>query len=377
MAPNLIRPSGSRPADRSTLSSTAAPSRSVTSAEMERAFYAGDASYDGLFVVGVRTTGIFCRPSCPARKPLPQNVEYCVTVRDALFAGYRPCKRCRPMEPEGTAPAWAAALRAAVEAVPTRKWSASDLRARGLTPETVRRWFQKTYGLTFAGWCRALRLGQAFTRLREGAEIDEVVFEHGFESHSGFREAFGRLFGLPPGKASGQDLIVATLLQTPLGPMVAAAVDQGLCLLEFSDRRMLQAQLQTVSRRLQLSLVPGDHPHLRHLRTELEAYFEGRLRSFSVPLFTPGTPFQEAVWTELLKIPCGETTSYEALAERIGKPAAVRAVGHANGLNRVSILIPCHRVVNKDGQLCGYGGGLWRKRLLLALERTGRLSTAR
>lgn len=341
--------------------------------EMERAFYAGDASYDGLFVVGVRTTGIFCKPSCPARKPLPQNVEYCHTVRDALFAGYRPCKRCRPMEPEGTAPEWAASLRTAVEADPSRRWSAADLRSRGLTPETVRRWFQKTYGLTFAGWCRALRLGQAFTRLREGAAIDDVVFEHGFESHSGFREAFGRLFGLSPGKVSGQNVIVASLLQTPLGPMVAAAVDQGLCLLEFSDRRMLQAQLQTVSRRLKLGLVPGDHPHLRHLRVELAAYFEGRLSSFTIPLFTPGTPFQEAVWEELRRIPQGETTSYEALANRVGKPAAVRAVGRANGMNRVSILIPCHRVLNKDGNLCGYGGGLWRKRLLLELERTGHL----
>jgi AraC family transcriptional regulator, regulatory protein of adaptative response / methylated-DNA-[protein]-cysteine methyltransferase len=339
-----------------------------TPAEMERAFYAGDARYDGLFVVGVRTTGIFCKPSCPARKPLPQNVEYCPNVRDALFAGYRPCKRCRPMEPEGTAPAWAAALRAEVEAEPARRWRAADLRERGLTPETVRRWFLKTYGLTFAGWCRALRLGQAFTRLRAGAAIDDVVFEHGYESHSGFREAFGRLFGLPPGQASTQEVIVATLVQTPLGPMVAAAVDRGLCLLEFSDRRMLQTQLQTLSRRLKLSLVPGDHPHLKHLRKELEAYFAGALRTFTVPLFTPGTPFQEAVWTELQAIPWGATTTYEGLALQLGKPNAVRAVGHANGLNRVSILIPCHRVLNKDGNLCGYGGGLWRKRLLLNLE---------
>lgn len=345
-----------------------------TRPEMERAFYAGDASYDGLFVVGVRTTGIFCKPSCPARKPLPQNVEYCHSVRDALFAGYRPCKRCKPMEPAGTPPPWAAELRAAVEAEPHRRWSAMDLRERGLTPETVRRWFLKTYGLTFAGWCRALRLGQAFARLREGSDIDEVVFDHGFESHSGFRDAFSRLFGVPPGKASTQDAILVAHLPTALGPMVAAATDQGLCLLEFSDRRMLQVQLQTLSRRLKQGLVPGDHPHLRHLRAELEAYFAGNLRTFTVPLHTPGTLFQEAVWQALKDIPHGETTTYEALAERIGYPTAIRAVGHANGLNRVSILIPCHRVLDKSGGLCGYGGGLWRKRLLLTLERTGRLS---
>lgn len=345
--------------------------QALTHSEMERAFYAGDATCDGLFVVGVRTTGIFCRPSCPARRPLPQNVEYCRSVREALFAGYRPCKRCRPMEPQGTPPEWADSLRNAVEAEPSRRWSSADLRVRGLSPETVRRWFQKTYGLTFAGWCRALRLGQAFTHLREGTGPGEA----GLESPDGFRETCGRIFGLPPGKAPGKGIIVAALVRTPLGPMVAAAVEPGLCLLEFSDRRMLQAQLQTLARRLKLDLVPGDHPHLRHLRKELAAYFEGKLRSFTVPLFTPGTPFQEAVWEELKRIPHGTTTSYEALAERIGKPAAVRAVGHANGLNRVSILIPCHRLVSKDGNLCGYGGGLWRKRLLLELERTGRLDS--
>lgn len=177
------------------------------------------------------------------------------------------------------------------------------------------------------------------------------------------------------GRASGRDPIEATLVQTPLGPMVAAAVQQGLCLLEFSDQQRLQAQLQTVARRLKLDLIPGDHPHLRHLRQELAAYFEGRLRFFTVPLFLPGTPFQEAVWGELQRIPYGATTCYEVLAERIGKPAAVRAVGHANGMNPVSILVPCHRVLNKNGHLCGYGGGLWRKRLLLELERTGRLDS--
>lgn len=347
----------------------------LSPAEMERAFYAGDAAYDGLFVAAVRTTGIFCKPSCPARKPLVQNVVYYRTVRDALFAGYRACKRCKPMEPAGADPAWAADLRRDVEAEPGRRWNAGDLRARNLVPETVRRWFLKTYGLTFSGWSRALRLGQAFARLREGTPIDEVVFDHGFESHSGFREAFEHLFGITPGRTSGRDVIVASLLQTPLGPMVAAAAEAGLCFLEFSDRRMLQAQLQTVSRRLKLRVVPGDHPHIAHLREELKAYFDGDLRDFSVPLFTPGTPFQERVWHELRKIPHGETITYETLAARAGKPAAIRAAGHANGLNRICLLVPCHRVVNKDGNLCGYGGGLWRKRLLLELERTGHLPT--
>ena len=178
---------------------------------------------------------------------------------------------------------------------------------------------------------------------------------------------------LGPMAARGPDGILAALLPTPLGPMVAAAVPEGVCLLEFSGPDRLPRQVQALSRRLKRPVAPGETPHLQALRRELAAYFAGELRGFTTPLFTPGTPFQQAVWGELAGIPYGTTLSYEALAARIGKPAAVRAVGHANGMNPVSILVPCHRVVNKNGNLCGYGGGLWRKRFLLELERTGHL----
>lgn len=342
-------------------------------AEMERAFFAGDTGYDGLFVVAVRTTGIFCRPSCPARKPLAKNVEYFPALRDAVFAGYRPCKRCRPLEALGTPPEWVMPLLRDVETNPDRRWTAKDLGQRGLAPERVRRWFQNTYGMTFAAWCRARRLGQAFTRLREGARIDAVVFDHGYESHSGFREAFTQAFGLPPGKAVTGNCLHSALFQTPLGPMVAAATDQAVCFLEFADRRMFREQVRTLARRFKLPLVPDENPLLTRLKTELQSYFEGRLRTFSVPLLEPGTAFQERVWAELRRIPYGETTSYDVLAERAGSPGAQRAAGTANGMNRLAILVPCHRVVGKDGQLSGYGGGVWRKRLLLELERTGTL----
>lgn len=345
----------------------------LSPAEMERAFFAGDAGYDGLFFVAVRTTGIFCRPSCPARKPLPKNVEYFRAIRDAVFAGYRPCRRCHPLRTLGAPPGWVEPLLKEVEADPDRRWTAVDLRTRGLTPERVRRWFQSTYGMTFAAWCRARRLGQAFTRLREGARIDEVVFDHGFESHSGFRDAFTQAFGLPPGKAAAGDCLYAALFQTPLGPMVAAATTRAVCFLEFADRRMFRDQVRTLARRFRLPLVPEENPLIQRLRAELEAYFAGRLRSFNVPLQEPGTDFQERVWAELQRIPYGETISYDVLAERAGSPGAHRAAGTANGMNRLAILVPCHRVVGKDGQLAGYGGGLWRKRLLLELERTGAL----
>jgi AraC family transcriptional regulator of adaptative response/methylated-DNA-[protein]-cysteine methyltransferase len=337
-------------------------------AEMERAFYDQDATYDGVFVTGVRTTGIFCRPSCPARKPLRRNLEFFGTVKDALFAGYRPCQRCRPLEAGGTPPEWVDALIATVDADPERRLRASELRALGVSPERARRHFQRTYGMSFDAYCRARRLSRGLKRLREGEDLAAAAFDAGYESESGFREAFVKKFGHPPGKARGSECALAAWLRTPLGPMIAAATSRGVCLLEFTDRRMLETQLGILARRLRMPLVPGDSELLSQLKTELREYFARDRRSFDLPLHLQGTPFQERVWAELLEIPYGETRSYEEVAQRLGSPGAVRAVGQANGMNRIAIVIPCHRVVNKGGQLGGYGGGLWRKQRLLALE---------
>jgi AraC family transcriptional regulator of adaptative response/methylated-DNA-[protein]-cysteine methyltransferase len=336
--------------------------------EMERAFYGQDASYDGVFVTGVRTTGIFCRPSCSARKPLRQNVEFFGTVKDALFAGYRPCQRCRPLEADGRPPDWVARLLAAVGEEPERRLRAPELRAMGVSPERARRYFQRTYGMSFDAYCRAQRLGRGFARLRRGEDLASAALDAGYDSESGFREAFGKHFGHAPGKARVSECATAAWLRTPLGPMIAAATSRGVCLLEFSDRRMLEAQLETLGRRLKLPLVPGEHPTLERLKAELAEYFAGKRRGFDVALHVSGSPFQERVWRELLNIPYGETRSYQDIARATGSPDAVRAVGTANGMNRIAIVIPCHRVVNKGGKLGGYGGGLWRKQRLLGLE---------
>lgn len=336
--------------------------------EMTEAYQTRDMAYDGVFFLGVRTTGIFCRPSCPARKPLPQNVEFFATTGDALFAGYRPCKRCHPLQVNGQLPDWASQLLGDIEQDPTLRITDSDLRLRGLNPARVRRFFQKTYGLTFHAYARANRLGKAFTAIRQGADLDEVVLGHGYDSHSGFREAFSRIFGQPPGRSRDDSCIVVSWLESPLGPIIAGATEAGVCLLEFADRRLLEAQFSTLQKRFECAIVPGDNAHLAQLRDELSLYFSGTLKAFTVPLVYPGTPFQQKVWQALLAIPWGETRSYTALARDLGSPAGQRAVGQANGQNRIAILIPCHRLVNKSGQLAGYGGGLWRKQHLLRLE---------
>lgn len=336
--------------------------------EMHDAFGRRDPAYDGLFYVAVKTTGIFCRPSCPSR-PNAANVEFFRTVKDCLFAGYRACRRCHPLSANGSPPPWVAELMKRVEEAPETRLRASDLREFGVTPERARRWFNHHYGMSFAAWCRGHRLAGAFTQIRNGANLDDVIFESGFESHSGFRDAFSRTFGQTPGRSRGAAPgVITCMIESPLGPLLAGANEEGICLLEFTDRRMLEHNLETVRQRFDCAIVPGHHPLLARLEGELRDYFAGQRRKFTVPIASCGTPFQEQVWRELRAIPYGETLSYEELARRVNHPAGQRAVARANGMNRICILIPCHRVIGKDGSLTGYGGGLWRKRLLLDLE---------
>jgi O-6-methylguanine DNA methyltransferase len=230
--------------------------------DMERAFYASDPAWDGRFVAAVRTTGIYCRPSCRVRKPLPHNVSYLADAAAARAAGYRACLRCHP---------------------------------DAGTPVTTRD------------------------------------------------------------------------IQTPIGPMTIGATDATVVLADFTHRPMMAAQLASVRRRIGPTIA-GDSPLLRRVEHQLNEYFAGERTDFELPIDEPGSAFQERVWTELRTIPYGETISYRELAARVGVPAGSRAVGRANGANRIAIIVPCHRVFAAGGGLGGYGGGLDAKRRLLDLE---------
>ena len=344
----------------------------LTEKEMTTAWERRDASYDGIFFLGVKTTGIFCRPSCPSQ-PRREHLEFFLSTDEAVRAGYRPCKRCQPELAHGQPPQWVANLMARVTESPDERISARDLRSLGVQPERARRWFQKHHGMTFAAWCRGLRLSKAFTQIRCGELMDDVILGNGFDSHSGFRTAFTRAFGKAPRKAAISDCVRVSWLNTSIGPMLAAASDEGICQLEFADRRGLEKTYAEMRRRFLLPVVPGENRPLQRLRQELQEYFNGTRCEFTVPVALRGTDFQERVWRELQRIPFGRTASYETIAKKIGSPSAVRAVARANGANRLYLLVPCHRVIAKDGTLSGYGGGVWRKRLLLELERTGRI----
>ena len=247
-------------------------------------------------LIGVCTTDVFCRPGCPARVPWPDHVERFATAHQALFAGYRPCLRCHPLEALGA------------DVTPAQR-----RRAQGLHPLLA-----------------AARRARARRR--------------------------------------GADAVVVRMLSTPLGPMLAGATDEGICLLEFTDRPMLPTQLRVVEHRLARTVVAGVHPHLDRLAEQLGEWFAGHRSAFELPLVVPGTPFQERVWSVLAAVAPGETISYEELAARAGRPGAQRAAGTANGANRLAILVPCHRVVRKTGEIGNYGGGRWRKEWLLRHE---------
>ncbi|MEP0272090.1 bifunctional transcriptional activator/DNA repair enzyme AdaA [Ekhidna sp.] len=333
---------------------------------MYQALLDKNSQYEGVFIVGVRTTGIFCRPTCSARKPKYENVEFFPSTKDALANGYRACKICRPMKNYQSAPDWLVPLLKEVEAKPEKKWKDFELSLMGYSPSRVRRYFNKTHGITFQTYLRMSRINGAFLKIREGQTVTKSAFEQGYDSLSGFSETFKNITGFTPGM-EGQ-IITINRIATPLGPMMIGVTDEGLCLLEFTDRKMLETQIERLKKRMRSEMVTGQHPMIDKVSEQLNEYFEGRRKEFDVKMVVPGTEFQQKVWDALNKIPYGVTRSYKQQANVVGDVKAVRAVARANGENRISIIIPCHRIIGSDGSIVGYGGGIHRKQWLLKHE---------
>ncbi len=336
---------------------------------MYRALVRKDAAYEGIFFAAVKTTGIFCRPTCRARKPKRENTEFFGTAREALLHGYRPCKMCSPLEDPGKTPSAVQRLLDYLANNPLTRIKDSEARAYGVEPHTLRRWFKNTHGITFQGYQRMLRINAAFLRLARGEKVIDTALESGYDSLSGFGHAFKRMTGASPLAAKTGATVTLMRLVTPLGPMIAGATVGGICLLEFTDRRRLERELVELQKSLGATLLFGRTKHLEALEKQLAEYFSGQRRRFDLPLVMPGTEFQQEAWRGLLKVPFGNTRSYAQQAVSIRNARAVRAVALANGRNRISIVVPCHRIIGSDGSLTGYGGGLWRKKYLLDFEK--------
>lgn len=340
----------------------------LTKERMYQAIIEKDTSFEGVFFTAVKTTGIFCRSSCTARKPKLENVEFLKTSKECILKGYRPCKVCNPLKALNQMPAEYQEIMDELSADPSLKLKDYDLKQKGIEPSQIRRWFLKHHGITFQAYQRMFRINSAFKKIQNGDSVTYTAFDTGFESLSGFGDSFKKIFGVSPKNGKQQNIIDLKRIETPLGTMLACATNQGICLLEFTDRKMLETELKSIAKLLNATIVQGSNSHFSTLEIELQEYFDGERKEFSVPLHTIGSDFQNKVWTALQHIPYGQTKSYKEQAIAIGSPESVRAVANANGMNRISILIPCHRVIGSDGQLTGYGGGLWRKKHLLELE---------
>ena len=336
---------------------------------MYKALVDKDVSYEGTFIAAVKTTGIFCRPTCTARKPKKENVEFYSTTKEAILKGYRPCKVCNPLEKLGETPNYIKNILKELNDNPSLKFKDWDLTQQGVEPSKIRRWFLKNHGITFQAYQRMYRINSAFKKIQNGEPVTSVAFDSGYESLSGFTDSFKSIFGVSPSNSKDKQIINITRLETPLGIMFACAAEQGICLLEFTDRKMLETELKSLAKQLNANIIQGANKHFDLLRRQLDEYFEGKRKEFTIQLFTPGTEFQQSVWKVLQTIPYGSTYSYKQQAIALKKPDAFRAVANANGMNRISIIIPCHRVIGEDGNLIGYGGGLWRKKWLLDLEK--------
>lgn len=333
-----------------------------------------DRSADGSFVYAVVTTGIYCRPSCPSRKPHRARARFFSTPALAAAAGYRACRRCQPGSAHPEALAVRAACRvldAAGDTLPTLQ----DLgRAVGISPTAVQKLFRRVMGLTPRQYLAARRTRRFQHRLAAGRSVTEALYEAGYSSSSRVYEAANDFLGMTPGayrRRGAEETIRYTLASSPLGRILVAATQRGICAVSFGDtdaelvrsleKDFANARLQRDDAGLKknLSAVLGrmtEHPTARELPLDLRA-----------------TAFQRRVWQALREIPRGQTRSYSQVAAAIGQPSAVRAAARACGQNRLALLVPCHRVVGKNGSLTGYRWGTERKRNLLAWERESAL----
>lgn len=329
-----------------------------------------NSAYEGTFFVGVKTTGVLCRPTCPAKKPKKENCEFFNNAQEAILSGYRPCKRCRPLEiPSLLSPKIKELIRV-VEENPQKRWKESDFDDLSITSNTARRQFKKYFGMTFIEYARSRRLGLAFNEIRNGKALIDVQLDSGFESGNGFRDAFTRTMGTVPKKNKEIKTLLSKWIETKLGPMIAVADSDALYLLEFVDRRGLEKEIEKLREKGGYILIPGENDVLKKMESELELYFDGKLPFFATPVAQHiGSPFQRKVWAVLKSIPIGQTISYKHLAEKIGDPNASRAVASANGYNQIALIVPCHRVINANGEIGGYGGGTERKKWLLDMEK--------
>ncbi len=333
-----------------------------------KAFVEKDKGFEGTFYVGVKTTGVFCHSTCPAKKPKYENCEFYNNSKTAVLSGYRPCKRCNPLSNPAIISPIVKLLIDEIEKNPEKKWTNQDFESLSISAATARRQFTQKFGMTFVEYARSRRLGIALKSIKKGAKTIDAQLDAGFESDSGFRDAFRRTLGSPLSKKKPVETLYSCWIDTKIGSMLAISDEEKLHLLEFVDRRGLEKEIETLRYKWNAVIIPGNAKPLTMIRHELDVYFENPQMTFNTPIAIHGSDFTKSVWNALLEIKTGNSLSYSELAEIVGRPSAIRAVANANGRNQLAIIIPCHRVIGKNGALVGYSGGSERKKWLLRHE---------
>lgn len=330
-----------------------------------------DREADGQFYYSVRTTGVYCRPSCAARLARRENVAFHLTTKDAEAAGFRPCKRCKPTEPSLTeryAETVAKACRA-IDAAETAPSLAELARTAELSPHHFHRVFKAVAGVTPKAYADARRAERLRGALTEGGSVTEAIYDAGFNSSGRFYEQSDKVLGMTPTRfrQGGQAATIRFAIgECSLGSVLVAATDKGICaILLGDDPEELVRDLQDRFDRAELV---GADPAFEATVGKVLALVEQPNLGLDLPLDVRGTAFQQRVWQALRDIPAGETAGYAQIAQAIGQPKAVRAVAQACGANNIAVAIPCHRVVRTDGALSGYRWGVERKRALLDRE---------
>ncbi|WP_205480457.1 bifunctional DNA-binding transcriptional regulator/O6-methylguanine-DNA methyltransferase Ada [Sphingomonas arenae] len=328
------------------------------------AFESRDRSWDGRILIAVRSTRIYCRPSCAARRPKRENVQFFVEEAGARAAGFRPCLRCKPDQ--------VARDKQAVEVAVRMIESSEDLprldqlaAAVGYAPHHFQRIFTRDLGISPAAYGRAIRVRRAENGLRGAERVTDAIYDAGYSAPSRFYEDADQRLGMTPSawRDGGRgETIRFAVVESALGRMLVAATRKGICRLSFDED---ESELR---RRFPHATIVADDGSMATLIEGAIRAVEQPAAAHDLPLDVAGTAFQQKVWQELRKIPPGQTRSYAQIAAAVGAPGAVRATGSANGANNVAVLIPCHRVVRSDGSLGGYAYGLDRKRRLLEAE---------
>lgn len=335
------------------------------------AFVARDSSYDGHFFVAVKTTGIYCRPSCPARRPKRENIRFFDVAAEAERAGFRPCKRCKPDQPP-LSEQYAGKVAEACRLIETAEAEPSlDALAQavGLSPYHFHRIFKATLGVTPKAYATAHRNKRVREELPRSATVTEAIYGAGFNSNGRFYATSFEVLGMSPSafRSGGPDAEIRFAIgKSSLGLVLVAASDKGVCAIFFGDSA--EELARDLKKQFPRGKLVGNDPAFEQLVAKVIGFVEDPRIGFDLPLDIRGTAFQHRVWDALLRIPVGSTASYAEIAKAIGEPKAVRAVARACGSNRIAVAIPCHRVIGSDGSLTGYTGGIERKRALLAKE---------